>query len=216
MRGCLSLPFRLLGLALLVLAGYAAWSYRREIKHQIHEWTAEGAASGAEARAEPGAMNRVIRRLDSLGRDRADSVVLRAGEVAGSLETLAARLVPGAIDSVTVTLDRDDILVRARVDTRKVPVALGPVAGMMRDHEWVEAGGRLVFRRAGVAEWDVERVRMRGFPVPTDLVDRLLRQFGAPTTGTGLVIPLPPAITGLRVSARGVVLYGQGAAGVIR
>jgi len=37
MRGCLSLPFRLAVLVLLVLLGYVAWSYRDEIRRKVHE-----------------------------------------------------------------------------------------------------------------------------------------------------------------------------------
>jgi hypothetical protein len=212
----LALPFRLLFLAVLVLAGFAAWSYRREIKRQIHEWTADSGPPEVVGRAEVGSLANVRRRLDSLARRRADSVLLSASDVAGSVETIANRLVPGSIDSVTVRLDREDIDLRGRVDTRTVPVSLGPVRGVVRDHEFVEAGGRLVYRKPGIAEWQVERVRVRGVPVPRELAERLLRSFGATAELGALTVPLPPAVTGLRVTAAGIVMYGRGTAGAIQ
>ena len=93
-------------------------------------------------------------RIDELLGSRADSVVLSAADVASLLDSLASVVAPGAVDSVEVTLDQDDLAVRARVDTRAVPVSLGAIGSVVRDHEFVEAGGRIVFRQAGRAEGD--------------------------------------------------------------
>ena len=208
MRGCLSLPFRLLGLALLMLAGYAAWTYRHEIRRQIHRWTAESPAPKASGPIPVADPRVVTRRLEAL-QAGADSVVLSAGDLATLATALAAKVVPQAVDSVEVRLDRDDVEIRARVDTRKVPVSLGPLSGVVRDHEFVEAGGRLVFRRAGLAEWEIERVRIRGVPVPKSFVDEQIRRFAPRFGGTAVPVVLPSAATGLRVTDRGVTLYGR-------
>ncbi|HEU5218729.1 MAG TPA: hypothetical protein VFU23_08715 [Gemmatimonadales bacterium] len=208
MRGCLSLPFRLLGLALLILAGYVAWSYRREIRHQIHEWTAEGPAPQPAGRGPAPDAREVLRRLDGL-RAGADSVVLSAADLASVAVELAGRAVPGAVDSVEVRLDSDEIEVRARVDTHKVPVSLGPLSGVVRDHEYVEAGGRVVFRRPGLAEWDVERVRVRGLPLPKQFIDDQIRRFAPRINSSAIPIALPPSVTGLRVMRDGLTIYGR-------
>ena len=215
MRGCLSLPFRLVGLALIALAGYAAWSYRREIRRQIHQWTAESPAPKASGRRNPAEARAILRRLDAL-QAGADSVVLRADDLASLVAELAARVLPQAVDSVEVRLDRDDVEIRARVDTHKVPVILGPLSIMVRDHEYVEAGGRLVFRRAGVAEWEVERVRVRGVPVPKKFLDDQIRRFAPRAGGSGIPVTLPSAVTGLRVTDGGVTLYGRSRPGGAR
>ncbi len=209
MRGCLSLPFRVLGLALLVLAGYAAWSYRREIRRQIHQWTAEGPAPRASGRATPPDAKTVLRRVDALRAGGADSVMLSPDDLASLAAELAARVVPQAVDSIEVRLDRDDVEIRARVDTRRVPVSLGPLSSVMRDHEYVEAGGRLVFRRAGHAEWEVERVRVRGLPVPKKFVEDQIRRFAPRVGGSGIPVALPSGVTGLRVTPAGLTLYGR-------
>lgn len=211
MRGCLSLPFRLLGLALLVLAGYVAWSYRREIRRQIHEWTAERGPPEVSGRAVATDAPTILRRLDSLRVAGADSVVLSPAELASLAEGLAARVVPGAVDSVEIRLGRDDIEIRARVDTRKVPITLGPMSAVVRDHEIVEAGGLLVFRRAGRAELEVQRVRVRGLPIPLSLVNGMIRQFGGPAAGGAIPLTLPPDVIGFRVEPEKLTVYGRGA-----
>lgn len=211
MRGCLALPFRLLALALLVFAGYVVWSYRREIRRQIHQWTADGTRpvppeAGSDRAVDPRV---VLRRLDALRAGDADSVVLSAADLASLAGELAARVVPQAVDSVEIRLDRDEVELRARVDTRRVPVTLGALSSVVRDHEYVEAGGRLVYRRPGVAEWEVERVRVRGVPVPKTLVDEQIRRFAPRASGSGIPVTLPPGVTGLRVTSGGVTLYGR-------
>lgn len=211
MTGCLTLPFRLALLALLVLGGFAAWSYRREIKRQIHEWTADSSAPGSSrGSADPAKAGATLRRIESLAGAGADSVLLSASEVANLVAGLAEAVVPRAVDSLEIRLDADDIEVRALVDTRRVPLSFGPLAGIVKDREYVEAGGRLVFRRAGRAEWQVDRVRVRGLPIPRELFGRALERF-APGTGDGAIgFEIPREVSGLRVTPAGVTLYGAG------
>ena len=210
MRGCLSLPFRLLLLALLVLGGFVAWSHREEILRRVHQWTAPSARDsvgyGSAARA-PAAQ----RKLESLGGAR-DTVLLSAGEVANLIAAAAADRMPRALDSIEVRLGHDDLEVRARVDTRNVPLAFGPLSRVIRDHEPIEAGGRLLYRHSGLAEWAITRARVRGLPLPRDVLGRLLARVGG-TSESVVPIPLPPSVGGLRVSPAGVVLYAGTPAG---
>ena len=70
-------------------------------------------------------------------------------------------------------------------------------------------------RRISLVEWDVERIRVRGVPVPRELVRNLLSRFGAPVgQGTAMQIPTPASVTGLRVSPSGMVIYGRGRGGL--
>lgn len=211
MRGCLSLPFRLLGLLLLVILGYLAWSYRDEIRRKIHEWTADDTAATATGSAVPGQAARAAERIDELLSARADSVTLSAVEVASLIDSLAGVVAPGAVDSVRVRLDQDDLGIRARVDTRAVPISLGAIGSVVRDHEFVEAGGRVIYRQSGQAEWHLERVRVRGVPLPGEVVDRLIRRFAGSAAGNVFGFTIPRAVSGLRVSPAGVTLYGTGA-----
>jgi hypothetical protein len=209
MKGCLTLPFRVLALALAVLGGYVAWTHRDAIRRRLHQWTAPGAPSSPSAERSPAPGSVALAasadaKLAALGKGR-DSVLLSAEELASLIGRVAADSLPGALDSLSVRLAQDDIEVRARVDTRRVPLSFGPLSGVLRDHESVEGGGRLLFRRRGLAEWEVTRARVRGIPLPRDVLGRLLRSFH----GSEAVVPvlLPPQVGGLRVSQRGLVLY---------
>jgi hypothetical protein len=68
-----------------------------------------------------------------------------------------------------------------------------------------------MLRRAGQAEWQVSRVRLRGVPIPAGMVDGLLRRFSERARDRTVVFPLPARISGLRVTSGGITLYGTGA-----
>lgn len=207
MRGCLSLPFRLFFLALLILGGFVAWSYRDVIRRRIHTWTAEPSSPESPGLGQAARAPAVLRTLEALRAGRVDSLLLSAGDVASLIAAAAAERARGALDSIEVRLVQDDIEVRGRVDTRQLPLSFGRLSGVIRDHEHVEIGGPLVFRRSGLAEWQVAWARVRGIPLPRDVVGRLLRQFSA-TEENVLPLPIPASVGGLRVSPAGLVLYG--------
>jgi hypothetical protein len=210
MSGCLSLPFRILGVLLLLAGGALLWVYRRDVRRVVHEWTRDAATAEDVGRADPARVEAVRRRVDSLGLPGRDSVVLSAADVGSVMALLSQRAVPGAVDSIVVRLDRDDLEVSATVDTRRLPLPAGNIPGVLRDHERLTFGGPAVMRRAGQAEWQVDRVRIRGIPIPPRVVDGLVRRFSDRAHDRTVVLPLPPRITGLRVTAGGVTLYGAG------
>lgn len=205
MRGCLTLPFRLLLLALLVAAAILAWTYRDEIRRRIHGWTAEPRATTAEGRAEDANPAQARRKVAQLGAGR-DSTILTAAEVAALISSEANARVPRAVDSIRVSLGHDEVLVRGLADTR--PLKPGLAAMVLRDREWVDAAGRLTYRRSGMAEWEITRVRVRGIPVPRSVVENYLRQLSGSAPPRVVELPLPGQVTGLRTGATGVVLYG--------
>lgn len=204
MRGCLTLPFRLLFLALMIGAGFLAWSYRDEIRRRIHRWTAEPAVTAAEGKADDGNPAVARRKVAQLG--ARDSVVLTASDVAALISAEANARVSRAVDSIQVFLGPDEVEVRGLADTRTLKPGLA--AMVLRDREWVEAAGRLTYRRSGVAEWEVTRVRVRGIPVPRSVVENFLRQLSGSAPARVVELPLPNQVTGLRTGATGVILYG--------
>jgi hypothetical protein len=205
MRGCLTLPFRLLALALILIGIILAWTYHDTIRRKIHAWSAEPAPSAGLGRAEPGRAGEVRRKLGGLEAGR-DSVVLSASEVATLIAAGADARAPGVLDSIEVRLGPDEVRVRGWADTR--PLGLGVASPVLRDREWVEVEGRLVYRRPGIAEWGLDRVRVRGFPVPHSAVERLVRRLSGTAAPGTVEIPLPARVTGLRTGPRGLVLYG--------
>ena len=204
------MPFRLLALLLLILAGVLAWPYRHELLRRLRDWKRPGrdAAALGESALAPAAR----RKLAALG--RADSVVLSAGDLANLIAESVAGHVPGGADSISAELRRDEVLVRARLDTRKVPLSPAPLAGVVRAHEWIEAAGPLLFRRAGLAEWRLTRARVRGVPLPSPVFARVVRSVSG-GEGNLVPIPLPSTVGGLRVAASGLVLYGKRPAGAL-
>lgn len=198
-------------LVFLVVIGYVGWSYRKEIKRVVHQWTADDAPASASGTTGAGQAEPAARRIEALLNSEADSVLLSATDVASLLDSLATVVAPGAVDSITVTLDQDDLGVRARIDTRAVPVSLGAIGSVVRDHEFLEAGGRVIFRQTGRAEWHLERVRVRGIPLPQEVVQRLARRFAGPDAGNVLGFSIPRTVNGLRVAPQGITLYGTGA-----
>lgn len=211
MRGCLSLPFRLLSLAIFAALCWLAWTYRDDIRRKIHQLTADKTAPAAPAPAArpPASPTAALRRLDAVLRGQADSAVFTGAEVAAVAQRLADSTVSGSVDSISATLGQDEVSVRGRVDTRKLPISPGVLSGVIRDHETVETGGRLLFRRPGLIEWEVQKVRVRGLPVPIALVDRLLARFGSAPDTHVIGIPIPQTISGLRVTHDALVVYGR-------
>ncbi len=209
MRGCLTLPFRLLLLAILIAGGYLAWTHRREIQERIQHWSDAGATSDSLAIGNSAGAPAALAKLGSLN-GRADSVLLAPADLANLLAAASGGLVPGGLDSIRVGAGRDALELRGRVDTRVLPLAFGPLSGIVRDHENVAAGGELLFRHSGLAEWRITSARVRGIPIPREVLTRVLARFGGTDAGVVPVL-LPPAVGGLRVSPAGLVLYGRGA-----
>jgi hypothetical protein len=202
MRGCLSLPFRLLSLALFAILIFLGYTYRDQIRRWVHTWTAD--PPGAEGRVDPGVLAGARRKLGQIG--SRDSVILSATELATLLASEANARLQHAADSLTVRLSHDQVEVRALVDPR--PLGVGPVLPVLRDREWVEAAGRVIYRRPGVAEWDISRAKLRGVPIPHSVIEHFLRQLSGSAAAGTAEIPLPPRVTGLRAESSGLVVYG--------
>jgi hypothetical protein len=207
MRGCLSLPFRLLFLVILLLGGYVAWLHRREIMDRVHHWTARPGSSDSVVVGKASGAQAAHRKLAALS-GGSDSILLEPRELADLLAAAAGQFVPGALDSIQVRLERDAVELQARLDTRRVPLSFGPLSGIIRDHENIEAGGELLFRHAGLAEWRITSARVRGVPLPRDVLGRLLGRFGG-SDNSVVPVPLPPSVGGLRIAPAGLVLYGR-------
>jgi len=207
MRGCLSLPFRLAALALLAIGAWVAWENRDHVRRWVHRVTAD--AAPADAGIDPVELRqRATRRLDSLERRRADSVVLSAGELAAIVNGDISRRTAGAFDSVTIALGDGSVTVAARLDADRLPAGtLGGLAEFVAGREPVEATGSVGLRRLGVGEWRLASLRVRGVPLPRALWSHLVERV-APGEDGSVTFDLPAWVTGLRVATGGAVLYG--------
>jgi hypothetical protein len=207
-RGCLSLPFRLASVALLILLAYVGWENRDALRRWVHRMTADP-VRGSENDLPAGDLRRRARiRLDSLAAGRADSVILTVGEVEALVAGEAGDRTAGLVDSVRVEVRDGELGVRGVVDAARLPPgSLGPLEGSLGGRQAVEGRGPLTFRRLGAVEWRITAVAVRGVPLPRALWARLLPLIIPVQDGT-IDLAVPAWLTGLRVVESGIVLYG--------
>jgi hypothetical protein len=210
----LTLPFRLLGFAILAGAIWLGWTYRADLRRFVHRVTADQTAPSAAPAAPPSvdetaARTRGTRRLDSLARHRADSIVLSSSELEAMLAVPLRERAGGAIDSLRIELTEGEVEVSGRVDPSALPRGtVGPIAEWIPGRDMVTAKGPLSLRRVGLGEWRLTDVKVRGLPLPRAVWTRLVPAAGGSAAGT-LTVPLEPWITGIRVTPDGVILYGK-------
>jgi len=211
MTGCITFPLRVL-FSLVVIVGLAAgWLLRDDLlrfgRHQLG-MADPPSRVGAPA---PARLVSARARMDSLGRAQVDSIVLSPSEVASVIGDELTRSPAGAPDSLTVELGDRELTVRARVATAPLPAAVRDLLGSaLAERETVEIGGTLGLRRAGQGEFEVQRVRVKGFPVPRELVARLLARYLPEVDGASATFGVPAGISGIRVTPGGAILYGRG------
>ena len=205
---CLSLPARLFGMALVAGVLYVGWTNRADVRRWVHERTADPAPP-PDRRLEPGELrSRAASRLDSLSRHKADSVMLTPGEIGALVVAEVERRARGVADSVVVELGDGDVSVRAQVDAGRLEGRnLGPLAEWLSGRQTIVVGGSVGLVRLGTGQWRIERVAVRGLPVPKVLWERLLGLV-IPGATASLTFPVDRWITGVRVTPDGAVLYG--------
>jgi hypothetical protein len=214
--GCLTAPFKVLGclglLALLVIG----WLYRdrvvREGRQLLGRIEAPGTrASPSAARGRPGAraLATAEAKIDSLNGWRADSVVLTPSEVASLMGNGLAPAFRKELDSLQVELLDDEVRVRARLRTERLPRELvGPLAAVLQPHEPVEATGPLRVIAPGSGEWAVRSFQIRDFPVPASAVPRLVSRALGDSTRRTVPWRVPAGVRAVRIRPGGAILYG--------
>ncbi len=210
MLGCVTLPFRLLGLVIVLAAAAGLWLYRDKVMGVVAgvargEMTVETLGVADES-LRAGAM----RKLAGLGGAGADSVVLSADEAATLLATAVGGRLQGEFGALELRLGQDLLRVRGTVRTGKLPSeVLGPAALVVREREPVEMAGPLVSVGAGRAEWRIRDLELRGVPLPTAAVQALLHRAVGDSTARGIPFPLPGGARDVRVSPAGLILYAR-------
>lgn len=209
MLGCLSLPARLLGAALVIGAGYLAWHNQDTIRRWIHRATAE-TPRPVEAVAPEARKARIVARFDSLATRRLDSVKLSEVDVETLVADELTRQARGYADSLRIEFGNGTVAVRAQVDADRLPPgALGALSEWIKGRQTVEVRGGLGLLRLGSAEWRIEQVLVRGVPLPKALWEKYIGVLVAGASSS-LVFPVDDWITGLRVAPGSLTLYGRG------
>jgi hypothetical protein len=142
-------------------------------------------------------------------------VTLTAAEFASAvLDSLAAQL-PASAESVMVTAEGSEFLVRGSVRLGDLggQAALGPLASMVGDRERLMLGGTLEPTSVpGVAQFKLTRVKVGNFAVPGPVVPRLVKAIRRQPSTVGvessaLPIRLPAGVADIRVAQGKVTLY---------
>jgi hypothetical protein len=209
--GCLTAPFKLLGCLVLVAALGLAWLYRDRLEHEARRVIdrVREAAPSTEGRPGVSALESANAKVDSLNGWRADSVVLTPSEFASLVGSGMDRQLRGQLDSLRVELLEGEIRVSARLRTAALsPELVGPLAGALGPTEPVDAAGPLRVTRPGVGEWRVRSFRIGTFPVPDEMVPRLVGQALGDPGRTTVPVKVPTGVRAIRVRPGGAILYG--------
>jgi hypothetical protein len=210
MLGCLTLPFRLLGLIIVVLAALGLWLYADRVPGVL-----AGLAGGAVRAerlgvADPALVRGAMAKLGRVGRAPGDSVVLTADETATLLAEALGGMLAGDYGSLEVRLGDSLVRMRGVIRTGRLPAdLLGPAGVLLREAEPLELAGPLVLAGRARGEWRVREAEVRGIPLPTAAVTALVRKAVGDSAATGLAFPLPPAVRDLRVTPAGLILHSR-------
>lgn len=193
---------------ILIVLLAAGWLYRTEISRYARNVIDPMSVARRTGTPSPEALARAEAKVTALASAESDSVVLAADELASMVVQGSELLGVRGVDSVSVELGDRSIRTRVMIETAELPprlVALIP--GDPEPWEEVIAEGALVPARPGVAEWRLERVIVRGLPLPADLVARILNRVTGEETDGRLRVAMPPQVTGFRVRPEGVAVY---------
>ncbi len=202
---------RLIFAFLLLLLLAAGWVYRDEIKR----W-ARGVIDPAEAAQRvgipsPSAYQSATAKVNRLTRNRPDSIVLNANELAALLTKGAGMMHDLPLDSISVELGNRTVRVRAMVNTARLPERYRKFTSQaLAPYEEVIATGTLTPVRDGLAELRLDRVLVRGLPVPSDVVASMLGEITGHASDGRLEVTLPNGVTGFRVRPEGMAIYRNG------
>lgn len=195
----------LLILAILLAAG---WLYRTEITRAIRGVTDPMSVVRRTGTPSPEALARAEAKVVTLAEERPDSILLAADELASLVVRGTELLDVQGVDSVSVELGDRSIRVRAMVDLAQLPERIRSVIpGDATGSEEVIAEGELMPNRAGMAEWKLEHVIVRGLPLPADLVGRIVNRLTGSSGDGRLSVTMPPGMSGFRVRPEGVAVY---------
>ncbi|HEV8178069.1 MAG TPA: hypothetical protein VGP44_10320, partial [Gemmatimonadales bacterium] len=181
--GCLSVPFKLLGVAGLIVALAIGWLYRDRLAGELQRvlnFSKSGETATATGRPGSQALASARSKVDSLNGWSADSVVLTASEVASLIGAGLDPSIRRQLDSLQVELLDGSVAVNAKLATARLPRELtGPLTVALREREPVRAAGPIRVARPGRAEWAINSFQIREFPIPRDAVPKLVaKAFG--------------------------------------
>ena len=202
---------RLVLLFVLLLLLAAGWLYRTEVTRYVRGVVDPMSVARRTGTPSPEALARAERKLIALTSEQPDSILLTADELASLMVSGTELLDIQGVDSVSVELGDRQVRVRVMVDTDQLPARVrAAIPGEPSPWEEVIAEGELSPARSGTAEWRLDRVIVRGLPLPAELVGRVINRVTGQATDGRLLVTLPRQVSGFRVRPEGVAIYRSG------
>jgi hypothetical protein len=209
--GCLRNVFAMVGCAtVLVVGGVVSWQYRAQLTGLYRSLTGTpgGLGSASSGRATDSTLASAIAKREALARRNGPAyVVFSAGEVAALVVDGLDPVARAAVDSVTVTLERDRFTLHALLRTGLFTEdLLGPFAGLVGALEPMVVAGPARVAGAGLVAWQPDAFTIRQFPFPASVVPRLVNRMAGRSDGA-FPITVPPTVGDLRIRVDGVTFY---------
>ena len=203
---------RLVFAIVLILLLAAGWLYRTEITRYVRGVVDPMSIARRTGTPSPEALASAERKIISLTSEQADSILLTADELASLMVQGSELLGVRGVDSVSVELGDRQVRVRAMIETAHLPDRIKTaIPGDPSPWEEVIAEGELAPARPGVAEWRLDRVVVRGLPLPAELVGRILNRVTGQSTDGRVLVEMPRDVSGFRVRPEGVAIYSGAA-----
>ncbi len=197
---------------MLLLAIVVGWLYRDLVGDAIRRAINPETVS-AVGRPDDASRQSARNKVRSLASRGVDSVVLNASETASLLDELISPLVRDNFDSLEVELLEGGIGVSGRVRTTGIPRdMLGPLGSVVRPWEELGLGGPLTVLGDGKGEWRVERLSIRGFPFPRDMVAAVVSRLVEGSSGGAIPLLIPDGVVDFSIRPAGVTLYRKATA----
>jgi len=200
-------------LVVLLLGALAGWMLRDRFFTGTRPVPATTAQSWEKLSPEGSARMRAA--LASLQKPRGPVfVTVRPADLASYVFEQLSKQLPPSADSVEAGAFGDRMYIRASVKPSDFGGSdvLGPFAGFLADREQMQFGGSFHVIHPSLAEFRVQEIRFREFPVPTGAIPKLLKrvEHGARPEGVspdGLPLVIPPYIGDVRIEPGKVTLY---------
>ena len=192
---------------MLLLAIVVGWLYRDLVGDAIRRRLNPEAVS-AVGRSDDASRQSARNKVRSLASRGVDSVVLNPSETASLLDELIGPLVGDNFDSLEVELLEGGIGVSGRVRTTGIPRdMLGPLGSIVRPWEELGLGGPITVLGNGKGEWRVERLSIRGFPFPRDMVAAVVSRVVEGSSGGVIPLLIPDGVVDFSIRPAGVTLH---------
>ena len=200
-------------LVVLLIGAFAGWMLRDRFFTGTRP--VEVTAATSWERLTPEGAARMRTALSTLQKPRGPVFVsVKPADLASYVYEQLAKQLPPSADSVEAAAFGDRMYIRASVKPSDFGGGdvLGPLSGFLSDRERMQFGGAFHIIKPALAEFRVQEIRFREFPVPSGAIPRLLKRIerGARPAGVsedGLPLVVPSYIGDVRTEPGKITLY---------